>query len=87
MRIQNRIPSVESLVGGVTDETVAICETKSATFFRGEKLLLDLSGERMEALRVGLCDQGSEVQGARLAQFLGRAMMSRRGRSRPRLKI
>lgn len=62
--------TVEGLVGGVEDNAVAIGVAKTTPFFRGKKLLLDLSGERMIALRVRLRDQVCQVQGSGLAQFL-----------------
>lgn len=51
---------------------VAVVGAKTEAFFGREKLLLDLSGESMKALRVRLGDQVGQLYGAGFAEFLGR---------------
>lgn len=67
VRVGGTIASIKSLVCGVTNEALPICATQATAFLRGEKLLLEFSGERMKALRVHLSGQGSQLQGVGLA--------------------
>jgi hypothetical protein len=54
-------------VGSVVDETLPIGLSETPLFFGGEKPLLDLSGESMEALRVRLGDQVGQLKRSGLA--------------------
>ena len=56
-----------SFVGSVVDETLSIGVPQPSPFFGGEKLLLNLSGESMEALRVRLGGQVGQLKRAGLA--------------------
>jgi hypothetical protein len=56
-----------SYVGSVVDQTLSVGFLQAKTFFGREKLLLDLSREGMEALRVRLGGQVSQLKRAGLA--------------------
>jgi hypothetical protein len=66
------VATIKSLVGRVQNHAIAIGNAETTAFLRGEKLLLDLSGERMKALRVRLSNQVGQLEGTRFTQFFGR---------------
>ncbi|CAG8045694.1 unnamed protein product [Penicillium olsonii] len=71
-RARTATVSLVGFVGGVVDEARPIGSLQAQTLFGGEQLLLNLCGESMKALGVGLCGKVCQLQRAGFAKFSGK---------------